>query len=191
MFNDIFRQTPDWLWGWDMPAAMLDGILQHTPDWVWGVLAALLATGFKQTVPRRRSLRSATGLPVVMAILSLYGLTSAFSGQATALFTWAAGVAVVLSGCQSLRVWGEVRWLEAERSVLMPGSWLPLVLMLGVFCIKFGVGVALATSPGLGADTGVAALAGLAYGAFSGAFLSRSLTVWRVVRQASSRDAAY
>jgi hypothetical protein len=85
---------------------------------------------------------------------------------------------------QTLRVWGEIRWLPQERSVLMPGSWLPLVLLLGLFVIKFAVAVALSTTPSLAVDAGFAGFAGLVYGAFSGMFLSRTLAVWRVVRAA-------
>ncbi|WP_425194931.1 DUF6622 family protein [Paraburkholderia phenazinium] len=173
------------------PTIMFTDILQQTPNWVWGVLAALIAMGFKQTVMRRRSLRSATALPVVMAILSFYGLASAFSRQPLALVAWATGVVAVVTLCQGFRVWGEVQWLEAERSVLMPGSWLPLVLMLGLFCIKFGVSVVRATYPGLALDDGIAGFAGFVYGAFSGAFLARALAVWRAVRQALPRDTAY
>jgi hypothetical protein len=64
---------------------MFTTIVLETPHWVWGVLAALIFMGFKQTVPRRRSLRSATALPLVMVVLSLYGVASAFSSQPLAL----------------------------------------------------------------------------------------------------------
>jgi hypothetical protein len=152
---------------------MFTDILQQTPHWVWGILAALIVIGFRQKLPRRRSVRSSTSLPLLMAILSLYGVASAFSRQPLAL-------------AQSLRVWGEIRWLPQERSVLMPGSWLPLALLLGLFMIKFAVAVALSTTPSLAVDAGSAGMAGLLYGGFSGLFLARTLAVWRVVRSSSS-----
>ena len=164
---------------------MFTAILLQTPHWVWGVLAALAVVGFKQTLPRRRSLGSSTTLPLLMAFLSLYGVMSAFSRQPLALAAWVAGGAVTLLLAQTLRVWGEIRWLPQERSVLMPGSWLPLVLLLGLFAIKFAVGVALSMTPGLAVDAAFAGFAGLAYGAFSGVFLARTLAVWRVVRSSS------
>lgn len=170
---------------------MFTTILLQTPHWVWGLLAALTVIGFKQTLPRRRSLRSSTGLPLLMVILSLYGVASAFSSQPLALIAWAGGGAVTLLLAQTLRVWSEIRWLPQERSVLMPGSWLPLVLLLGLFAIRFGVAVALSTTPSLAVDAGFAGLAGLVYGAFSGMFLARALAVWRVVRESMHRDAAY
>ncbi|MGF6760669.1 hypothetical protein P3T24_000981 [Paraburkholderia sp. GAS33] len=170
---------------------MFTTIVLETPHWVWGVLAALIVMGFKQTVPRRRSLRSATALPLVMVLLSLYGVASAFSSQPLALLAWATGVAATLALSQGLRVWNGIRWLEPERSVLMPGSWLPLGLLLGLFLFKYSVGFTLATDHALAADAGVAGFVGLVYGAFSGVFLARALEVWRAVRQALPRDTVY
>nr|WP_122155903.1 DUF6622 family protein [Paraburkholderia sp.] len=170
---------------------MFTTILQDTPHWVWGVLAALTVMGFKQTLPRRRSLRSATALPLVMVLLSLYGIASAFSSQPLALLAWVTGLAVTLALSQGMRVWSGIRWLDAERSVLMPGSWLPLALLLGLFLFKYSIGFTLATNPALAADAGVAGFAGLVYGAFSGVFLARALAVWRAVRQALPRDTVY
>jgi hypothetical protein len=164
---------------------MFTSILLQTPHWVWGVLAALTVIGFKQTLPRRRSWRSSTSLPLLMVILSLYGVASPFSSQPLALIAWVGGGAVTLLLAQTLHVWSGIRWLPQERSVLMPGSWLPLVLLLGLFAIKFAVGVALSMTPGLAVDAAFAGFAGLAYGAFSGVFLARTLAVWRVVRSSS------
>ena len=170
---------------------MFTTVVRETPHWVWGVLAALTVMGFKQTLPRRRSLRSATALPLVMVLLSLYGVASAFSSQPLALLAWLTGVAVTLTLSQGLLVWDGIRWLEAERSVLMPGSWLPLGLLLGLFLFKYSVGLSLATIPTLAGNTGVACFVGLVYGAFSGVFLARALVVWRAVRQALPHDTAY
>jgi hypothetical protein len=118
-------------------------------------------------------------------------VASAFSAQPLALLAWAGGGAVTLLLAQALGVWGEIRWLPQERSVLMPGSWLPLVLLLGLFAIRFGVAVALATTPGFAVDTAFAGFAGLVYGAFSGMFLARALAVWRAVRASTRHDAAW
>jgi membrane associated rhomboid family serine protease len=170
---------------------MFTTIVQQTPHWVWGVFAALTVLGCKQSVPRRRSLRSATALPVAMALLSLYGVASAFSSQPLALLAWVTGVAVALALSQGLRVWDGIRWLESERSVLMPGSWLPLVLLLGLFLTKYAAGVALSINPELAAEASTAGFVGLVYGAFSGVFLSRALAVWRAVRQTLPPDSAY
>jgi len=65
----------------------------------------------------------------------------------------------------------------AEGRLSVPGSWLPLALMLGLFATKFAVGVLVALAPALRHDAAFAASAGLAYGAFSGLFLGRALAL--------------
>jgi hypothetical protein len=97
---------------------MFTSILLQTPHWVWGILAALTVIGFRQTLPRRRSWRSSTSLPLLMVILSLYGVASAFSSQPLALIAWVGGGTVTLLLAQTLRVWSGIRWLPQERSVL-------------------------------------------------------------------------
>jgi hypothetical protein len=47
-------------------------------------------------------------------------------------------------------------------------------LILGIFSVKYAVGVALAMRPALGADDLFAAFASGSYGAFSGAFIGRA-----------------
>lgn len=170
---------------------MFISILQQTPHWVWGLLAALTVLGMKQTLPRLRSVRSATALPVVMAALSFYGVASVFLHQPVALAAWAVGVVATLCLCNALGVWRGVEWSAADRSLLVPGSWLPLILFLTLFFLKFGVSIAVAQTPALTFDAGFAGLVGLAYGGFSGVFLARGIVMWRVVRQALQRSAVY
>lgn len=167
---------------------MFISILQQTPHWVWGLLAALTITGMKQTLPRLRSVRSATTLPVVMMALSFYGVASVFLHEPVALAAWAVGAVLSVFLCNTLGVWRGVEWSAADRALLVPGSWLPLTLFLTLFCLKFAVSVAVAANPALAVDAGFAGLVGLAYGGFSGAFLARGIVMWRVVRQAVQRD---
>ncbi len=169
---------------------MFISILQQTPHWVWGLLAVLTITGMKQTLPRLRSVRSATTLPLVMMALSFYGVVSVFSHEPVALATWAVGAVLTLFLCNTLGVWRGVEWSAADRALLVPGSWLPLILFLTLFSLKFAVSVAVAGAPGLTADAGFAGLVGIAYGAFSGAFLARGVAMWRVARQALQRYTA-
>ena len=76
-----------------------------------------------------------------------------------------------------------IAWSPADAHVILPGSWVPLLLIVPLFSIKFGVGASLAMSPALAREAGFAAAAGLLYGVFSGVFLARGLAVWQVARQ--------
>jgi hypothetical protein len=172
---------------------MIISILQHTPNWVWGLLAGLIVIGMKQTEGRLRSVRSATILPLAMSALSFYGVASVFVHQQVPLATWAAGAVAALCAFDALGVWRGIEWSNADRRLFVPGSWVPLTLLLTLFVLKFGVGVAVSLAPSLVYHADFAGLVGLAYGAFSGAFLARGLAMWRVIRQhqVAQRGAAY
>lgn len=166
---------------------MLTGILLHTPRWVWILLASLIALGFAQAVPRRMTPARATAVPVAMAVVSLGGVMStfsAFSAQPLALLGWGVGAAAALALAHTVGAWNGIRWLEADRRLLVPASWVPLSLILCLFITRYGVSVAMAVNPGLLWHAGVAMPIGFIYGAVSGIFLSRSLVTWRLTRQA-------
>ena len=169
---------------------MYASLLQHAPHWVWGALAALIVAGVRQSVPRRRSIRSATSLPLLITALSLYGVASDFAHQPLALAAWVLGATALFALATLRGAWRGVRWSPVHDSLIVPGSWLPLALYLGLFGVKFAVGAALAMHPARIDDTGFACLTGLAYGAFSGVFLARGFAMWRVAREVLMRGAA-
>ena len=170
---------------------MLIDILQHTPHWVWGLLAVLVSLGIKQTLPRRRTLRSATAVPIAMTALSFYGVMSVFAQQSIALAAWAAAVLAAVALSHAAGVGSKIRWLASEQRLLVPGSWVPMMLILGLFIIRFGANVMLAIHPDLSIDRLFAVPVSFAYGAFSGIFLARGLAMWRVARQAQPASMAY
>jgi hypothetical protein len=59
----------------------------------------------------------------------------------------------------------------------VPGSWLPLVLIVSLFAVKYGAGVSLSLAPALASDATFAGLCSLDYGTFSGPFLARALSL--------------
>ena len=66
-----------------------------------------------------------------------------------------------------------------------------MMLILGLFVIRFGANVMLAIHPDLSIDRLFAILVSFAYGAFSGIFLARGLAMWRIARQAQPPSMAY
>lgn len=159
-------------------------VLRNTPTWVWGLLAGLLALGISQLRDRTASLARVSMLPVAMTILSVSGTLSALGGtphRAVAVSAWliAAALAFALvwlaSGRNAAAQYDPVRRLYA-----LPGSVVPLLLIVGIFLVKYVVGVDLAMAPQLVQETpyvlGVAAL----YGAFTGVFVGRTSRLWRL-----------
>jgi len=163
---------------------MITTTLQHTPTWVFGLFVALVALGLSMSFPRTMSLRRSLMLPLALLGLSLLGVASAFGSHALALPAWAAGLAAALLALQGRVDTSGVRFSAETRRFQVPGSWVPLALMLGLFSLKFGVGVALAMQPDLRQSAGLAVAASATYGLFSGVFLGRALALWALARQA-------
>jgi hypothetical protein len=169
---------------------MFSSILQHTPGWVWGLFTALIALGLSQTRDRDVTLLRVTILPLVLIALSMSGVFSAFGHSPIALGGWASGVGVALTfGRQFVAVRG-ARWLPDTGRLHLPGSWLPLVLIIGLFCVKYFAGASLAMHPALATDATFAGLCSLAYGSFSGLFLARALSLRRLATRGADLSAA-
>lgn len=156
-------------------------IVSHTPVWVWPLLAALIALGAAQARPRRAALARVALLPAAMLAWSLAGVAAAF-GSAPALLAWAAAVSAAAFATAAQGVAPGTRWSAVERSFALPGSWLPLALILALFGIKFASGVMLALHPALRADAAFASAMSFAYGGFAGVFAGRALALLRLAR---------
>lgn len=156
---------------------MFIAIVQHTPVWVWGLLAVLVALGLSQTRDRQVSLARVTVLPLVMIALSVSGVLSAFGQSPGAL------------GGQFIAVRGAA-WSQQTGKLHVPGSWVPLALIVALFALKYFVGVSLALHHALAADTGFAASISVAYGGFSGVFLARGLWLRQLAKRPASAIAA-
>lgn len=154
-------------------------ILQGTPVWVWALLALLVIVGVSQAMPRRVSARRVMIVPGVMLALSLVGVASTFGARPLALAAWAAGIAAAIALGLDAAPRG-ARWARETARFELPGSWLPMGLILSLFCIKYGVGVSLAIAPALAANTPFEVAIAFAYGAFSGLFAARAIALRRL-----------
>jgi hypothetical protein len=159
---------------------MIIDILKHTPAWVWVLLAALLGLGLAQTRARALSLTRITVLPMALLLLSVSGAYGAFG--ITGLAGWCTGLALGLVIAARAAFARGARWSAESGRILVPGSWLPLALIIGIFFMRYGVGVALALQPRLAADAGFSAACTLAYGIFSGVIAGRAYALRKLAR---------
>ena len=169
---------------------MIVNILEHTPIWVWMLFAGLLALGLQQTRTREVSKARATILPLIMAALSFRGVLSAFGLVPVALAAWAAGVALSLYFLAPLVGVRGARWLPETNRFVIQGSWIPVILIVGIFLTKYIAGVAMAIHPPLVADTVFAVCVSLVYGAFAGMFWGRARSVLQASRGTARVTAA-
>jgi len=162
---------------------MLGTVLKGTTVWVWGLLSALIALGLSQLRTRTASLARITVVPAVMTTLSLLGTVSTFRGSpllGPVLLAWLAAAAASLSITGSMAAPAGTRYDAASRTFRQPGSWVPMLLILGIFLTKYVGGVDLAMQPGLARDAQYTLTTAVLYGLFSGIFIGRAARLWRM-----------
>jgi len=169
---------------------MILSILEHTPVWVWAVFCAVSALGLAQTRTRNVGRARAILLPVVMVGLSLSGAFNTFVQVPLALAAWTAGFALSLSFAGEAMAVRGASWSPATRRFQVPGSWLPVMMILGIFVTKYVAGICLAINPSLAANTSLTWLLSLIYGAFAGLFWGRARSLANLTRGRQSMQSA-
>lgn len=148
-------------------------ILAHTPRWVFILFVGLVFLGLQQSKTRTVTFKRLMLLPLAMAALSLYSIWSTFNGSTLGL---ACGVVAMLGTAalsQRFDFAKGVRYLAQTHSFILPGSWLPLALMMAIFVTKYGVGIALAQHGQWRDVAPLIAAVGAVYGFWSGIFVGR------------------
>ncbi len=166
---------------------MLYQILAHTPLWVWTILSLLVWWGLMQTVARHSRLGRVILLPLAMTSLSLYGTLSGFGTVPAIWPLWVGAALLALVWVASTALPAGVQYDTAGRVFNLPGSWVPLGLMMAIFLTKYGVGVMLALEPALAHDTTAAAIVASLYGAMSGVFVGRMIRLLRLAHASAAK----
>ena len=172
-------------------------VLRGTPLWVWGLLAGLLVLGISQLRDRTASLLRVSLLPLAMSLFSVSGTASALGGsphRAMALSAWLIAAAIAFAVALLARGRGgaaSAQYDPARRLFLLPGSVVPLLLIVGIFLVKYVVGVDLAMAPQLVQEAPYVLTVAALYGAFTGVFVGRASGLWRLwLRRAHLDDEA-
>jgi hypothetical protein len=160
---------------------MFVAIVENTPHWVWALFIGLVVLGYSQTRPRDMTVLRVTLLPLAMLGLSAPGVLSSFGHFPMAIGGWAAGVGAALTLARRLIAVRAASWSPETGTLHVPGSWLPLALMVGLFSLKYFAGVKLAMHPTLATDALFAGLISFAYGSFSGLFMARAMSLRALV----------
>lgn len=160
-------------------------ILSFTPLWVWGLLIALLALGLSQTRDRSASLKRIVIMPVAMTAFSLWGTISAFGATAAVLGIWSVAAAALLLAVMLCFGPAQAAYDTKTRLFQLPGSWVPMALIAGIFLTKYAAGAAMAMRPELKFDLAFALALATVYGAFSGMFAGRAARLLRLALRPS------
>ena len=152
-------------------------IIAHTPRWVFGLFIALVYLGLQQSKVRTVTITRLTLLPLAMLGLSFSGVWNTFNGASLGITFWLAAMVATALLAQWIAFDKGVRYLPETRSFILPGSWLPLALMMAIFFTKYAVGIVLSQRAELAAMPAFVIVVSLAYGFFSGAFFGRTLKI--------------
>lgn len=164
---------------------MLVEIVRHTPVWVWGLLVALLALGAAQLRARSVSPARLAALPMVLALLGLSATATSFVPPWPALAAWATALgAGAMLGLRLPRPAG-AHW-DAEHHLLrVPGSVVPLAIIVVVFVLRYAGAVALALHPAWRSLLAVALPLAAGYGGITGLLGGRTLGLLRLPHEAA------
>ena len=152
-------------------------VLQRTPIWVWAILAALIYLGSKQLKPRVVKRYSVLIAPVAFLFV---GLMAAGRGQ-VGFVTWA--VSLISLAAVTFFVWQPTNGARYEANgdrLHMPGSVVPMLLMLAIFLLNYVINVVLAINPAYRSELVWQMVPALILGALSGVFIGRAATLFRM-----------
>ena len=136
---------------------MLLNIVRNTPYWVWSLLTGLVALGSSQLFARRASLLRICIMPVAMTAFAIYGLVAAFANTHRVFSTATAWLLATVCSAV-LALWlppaapAGSRFDAPSQTFELPGSAVPLLMILGIFLTKYIVGVELALQPSQAQD---------------------------------------
>ena len=156
-------------------------IITHTPIWVWAIFVLLLWLGFKQSLPSTPGLTRITLIPLAMLGLSLYGLVSVFGSTGTLLMAWVCPAVLAAFITVHQPAFQYTKYNFWTQRFELPGSWVPLVLMLVIFMTKYGVAITAVIRPDVLHNAVFSYSICALYGVCSGVFAGRALRLWGLV----------
>jgi hypothetical protein len=157
----------------------------HIPVWVHGVLALLLTLGVFLSRPRAVHPIAPSLIAAGFVMYSLYGIVGSFGSSPVNILSWVAGMFVSVFVVRPYFGPNGMTRVPGSSKVLIPGSWLPLVLIMGIFLTKFIVGFVNGARLPIGTQFWFAPLLSSVLGALSGGFTSRAINVHRYFQKSN------
>ncbi|MFM0336314.1 DUF6622 family protein [Paraburkholderia fungorum] len=159
------------------PAAIIHG----TPTWVWVLLVVLLSRGFKALRSGTASLSKLAIVPLIFAGWGIAHLLSDPLAGWSAAIAWTTGALVGMMGGVFIASRSRFMVDPIANTVMLPGSVLPLLLIIATFVTKFWLGVEFATVTDASSLGTVVLIDAVVSGAVAGVFAGRFFTYWRAL----------
>ncbi len=157
---------------------MMIEIMTHTPIWVFGLLVGLIYFGLVQSRTRAVPKMRLAILPIVMIGLSLTGILSAFGVSWIAILVWVKAFGIVMLVSKKIKPNGQITFSITTQKFTVPGSWIPMILMMAIFMTKYAVAVTLAKNSQLSHSLSFIIGVSFIYGWLSSVLFVRAWRVW-------------
>src|ERR1700712_3382846 len=105
-------------------------IASHTPSWVWAILAFIIVMGLLQTRDQLMARTRLMILPMVWLAFGAWGVKTSFGLSVVPFLAWGLGLIAGLRLVQRSGWPGGARHDAESDRYFVPGSWLPLALMM-------------------------------------------------------------
>ncbi|MDP1575108.1 MAG: hypothetical protein Q8L78_09300 [Coxiellaceae bacterium] len=159
-----------------MMMSTLFTFLKETPWWIYLLSFCLLLIGLSALQPKVVSILKLAILPIFFTALSIHTLMISFTINTMTIATWAGSI---LFGILLGLVLASGHDYKVDRKnllILLPGNWMPLILILIIFGSKYYFGYELSIDPSIAQNTNfqliMLAISGSCTGVFIGVFIS-------------------
>ena len=152
---------------------MLIHFLVNTPFYVYWIFFSLLFVGISQLRTRSVGLKRALIIPIVLFLLSIYGLISDFGITILSTAIWTFGMISALILNTMIKKKKEIIYFKETKTFIIAGSFIPLTMMMLLFCVKYTVGAVTALELEILYNSSFVGIFSLLYGLFTGTYLLR------------------
>jgi hypothetical protein len=139
----------------------------------------LIVLGLIQSQTRKVGMALAFSLPFFMLFLSFNGVTSNLGWKVSVLLFWLLGLFITSYVFMKLNR-NKVKWdIETGKFILL-GSWIPMMIFMGIFFVRYALGVVIALDADILQQPFIYGSASVVLGALSGFFVARIIIYWQV-----------
>ncbi len=155
---------------------MIIEIISRTPIWVFVLFIFLVVLGYSQTKDRIINVKRTFILPICMLILSLYSIYSSYGISFLSLSVWMLASLLCLCFCIKLSFTPQIKLIN--NTIKVSGSWLPFILIMIIFSIKYTIGVLTAQNHPIIHNIQFIFFVSLVLGIFNGLFFVKNWMIW-------------
>jgi len=152
---------------------MLIHFLINTPFYVYWIFFSLLFVGISQLKTRNVGLKRALIIPIILILLSIYGLTHDFGITFFSTSIWIVGMISAGILNTMIKKKKEIIYLKETKTFMIAGSFIPLTMMMLLFWVKYTVGAVSALELTVLHNSSFIGIFSLLYGLFTGTYLLR------------------